>query len=146
MKILIFFSKSSSRIHYSSNINSTYLNEFVLMFYNEWEKRTKFLSAVIYIGRLNDIQTALKPLKISEKIEINFHCHFRLNHLKQWTGPTMTLFDGLFLRNYQRYTDVKFWYNHNSSLQFVLSQIFVFNLWLFGNYALFGNVSNFGHF
>ena len=29
------------------------------------------------MGRLDDIQTALKPLKISEKIEIHFYDHFK---------------------------------------------------------------------
>ena len=29
------------------------------------------------MGRLDDIQTALKPLKNIEKIEINIHDHFR---------------------------------------------------------------------
>ena len=35
------------------------------------------LLAVIY-GCLDDIQTALKPLRISEKIEIHFYDHFGL--------------------------------------------------------------------
>ena len=30
-----------------------------------------------HISRLDDIQTALIPLKKSDKIEINFHDHFR---------------------------------------------------------------------
>ena len=59
------------------------------------------------MGRLVDIQTALKPFKKkSEKIEIKFYDHFRTSAESFKTmnrpGPTVTLFDGLFLRKYKR--------------------------------------------
>ena len=38
----------------------------------EGAKRLKFF----YIGHFDDIQTVLKPLKKSEKIEINLYGHF----------------------------------------------------------------------
>ena len=34
-----------------------------------------------YIGSLDDIQTALKPLKKSEKSEIYFHGHFKTSFI-----------------------------------------------------------------
>ena len=40
--------------------------------YYEWAKLTKFLLSAIHMGRFEDIQTALKFLKKSEKIEIHF--------------------------------------------------------------------------
>ena len=45
-----------------------------------------------YMGHLVDIQTALKPFKKIEKIEIKFY---------NQPGPTVTLFDDLFLRKYK---------------------------------------------
>ena len=36
-------------------------------------KRTKFLLSVIYMGHLDNIQTALKPLKKLEKMKIYFY-------------------------------------------------------------------------
>ena len=64
-----------------------------------------------YMGHLDDIQTALKPLKKSEKIEIQSYEYFSiiyLNYLKRrngptrpnptWPGLTVTLFDCLFLQ------------------------------------------------
>ena len=44
---------------------------------NERSERISYLQS--YIGRPNDIQTALKPLKKSEKIEIHFHGHVRIS-------------------------------------------------------------------
>ena len=35
------------------------------------------ISSLMYIGSLDEFETALKPLKNAEKIEINFHEHFR---------------------------------------------------------------------
>ena len=73
-------------IHYLSRIYYLlllvyYLNLLFIFYMNyyEWVKRMKFLLAVIYIGRLDDIQIALKPLNISEKIEINLYGHFRIS-------------------------------------------------------------------
>ena len=60
-----------------------------------------------YIGYLDDIHTALKPLKNSEKVKINFHDNFRTitesfktNNERSSIIPTVTLFDGLFIGNY----------------------------------------------
>ena len=58
------------------------------------------------MGHLDDIQTALKPLKKSKKFEIHFHDHFfeLAKSLKTMNrpgpthnDPTVTLFDGVFL-------------------------------------------------
>ena len=61
------------------------------------------------MGRHDDIQTALKPLKKSEKIEINFHNHFRTSLIfynneparpgQTQPDPTVMLFDSLYLKN-----------------------------------------------
>ena len=50
-------------------------------------------------GRLNDIQTALKPFKKSKKIEIHFYDHLGLAEsfkTMNRSDLTITLFDGLF--------------------------------------------------
>ena len=64
------------------------------------------------MGCLEDIQTALKPQKKSEKIEIIFYNNFRINLtelFKTVNRPvagrpdlTVTLFDSLFMENYER--------------------------------------------
>ena len=41
---------------------------------NERSERCSYYQS--YMGRLDDIQTALKPLKKSENIDINFYDHF----------------------------------------------------------------------
>ena len=48
------------------DFESMYLNQFNGY---EWAKQTKFLLAVIYMGRLVDIQTDLKLLRKSEKFK-----------------------------------------------------------------------------
>ena len=50
---------------YGNRVNKNKMLLFFVDYYNEWVNRTKFLLAS-YLGNLNDIQTALKPLKKSE--------------------------------------------------------------------------------
>ena len=55
----------------------------------------------LYVGHLDDIQTALEPL---QKIKINFMNILRLAEsfkTMNWPGPTITVFDGLFLGKYK---------------------------------------------
>ena len=64
------------------------------------------------MGRLEEIQTVLKPLKSIIKTKLNFHNQFRTGRIIQNNeparpdqarpDPTVTLFDGLFLRQYRR--------------------------------------------
>ena len=67
---------------------------------NERSERISYLQS--YIGRLNDIQTALKSLKKSEKLKeickgfLRPAESFKTNN-PTLLSPTMTLFDGLFL-------------------------------------------------
>ena len=52
------------------------------------------------MGRLDDIQTAIKPLKKSENIEIHFYTILELAESFKTMNrpdPTVTLFDGSFL-------------------------------------------------
>ena len=59
------------------------------------------------MGHPVDIQTALRPLKKSEKIETKFYDHFGVKkRCNSPTRPDLTIFDGLFLIKYKR--DVKF--------------------------------------
>ena len=62
---------------YSQNynqVNKIYrITYYVIM--SERSERSSYQQS--YIGHLDDIQTALKPLQKSEKIETNFHGHFR---------------------------------------------------------------------
>ena len=44
---------------------------------SEWSERSFYEQ--LFMGRLNDIQTALKLKKKSEKIEIDFYDHFRIS-------------------------------------------------------------------
>ena len=60
------------------------------------------------MGRLDGIQTALKPLIKSEKIEeknvmtiLGLTESFKI-YEPAWLDPTVTLFDSLFFRNYKR--------------------------------------------
>ena len=56
------------------------------------------------MGHLNDIQTALKPLKKSEEIEYIFMIILELAELFETMSqhdPTVTLSYGLFIRKYQ---------------------------------------------
>ena len=62
------------------------------------------ISSHTYIGHLDDIQTALKPLQQSKKIKINFHDHFK------------ELAESFKISIKDR--DVKFWHNLASGLQF----------------------------
>ena len=58
------------------------------------------------MGHLDDIQSALKPLKKLEKIEIHFMIILGLAELLKTMnqpGPAVTFFDGLFFRNYKRW-------------------------------------------
>ena len=66
----------------------------------EWVQRTKLLLAVIYGSRQWHSQ-ARKPIQKIRKNVNTFWWPFKdmLNHLKRWTGPTVTLFDGLYIRN-----------------------------------------------
>ena len=55
-----------------------------------------------YMGHLDDIQTALKPLKNRKILKQNFYDHFRtswtvLNDESARPEPIVALFDGLFL-------------------------------------------------
>ena len=57
------------------------------------------------MGRIDDIQTALKPLKKSEKIEIHFYDDFKTKTVRPdptRPDPTVMLFDDLFLEKFER--------------------------------------------
>ena len=78
-------------------------------------------------------QTGLKPLKISEKVQVQFYDPFRTKKLAR-TGrsqpcSTVTFFDSLFLGKYKRWR-----------LQ-ILTLFLNRYLWLFENYALFRNLT-----
>ena len=60
------------------------------------------------MGRLDDILTALKPLKKSEKIEINFYDHFMTSRIIKNNeparfDPNVTLFEEFLLGIYRTY-------------------------------------------
>ena len=57
------------------------------------------------MGRLDDFEIALKPLKKSEKLEFIFMTILELAEsfkTMNRPGPTVTLFDSLFLRKHKR--------------------------------------------
>ena len=84
---------------------------FLVKNHNEWAKQTKFLLAVTY-ERLDDIHTALKPLKKIEKFKYIFMIILGLAESFKTMNrpdPIVRLFDGLFLGKY----DVNFWHNLN---------------------------------
>ena len=84
------------------------------------------------MGSLDNIRTVLTPLKKSEKKWINFYETINRH------GPTVTLFDSLFLIKYR---DVKFWHILHSSLHlcyhnFGLISLTVWKLCVFDNVAI----------
>ena len=79
------------------------------------------------MGRLDDIQTALKPFKKMKYIIMTILGQAESFETINRPDPTVTLFDGFFLGKYKD-TNVKFSYNLDSSLQFML---FKFKIYIF---------------
>ena len=65
------------------------------------------ISSHIYIGRLDDIQTAPKPFKKSDKIESNFYCRFGTSLIIQNNEPGRPDRDSVCRLNFSKLEEIK---------------------------------------
>ena len=99
------------------------------LYYYKLAKRTKFLLAVIYRSPWRHWNCSKTLKNKSEKSKFILTGILRpVKSFKRWTGPTVTLFDGLFLG--------KYWRQDVPSLQFVLLNLALISLIVWKLWAL----------